>query len=62
MFATLFDLATAAPSVPILGYLDPGSGSMALQIAIAGLLSGAYFLRSSWAGVRLWFRRGRAAR
>jgi len=31
------------------GYLDPGSGSVALQILLAGLLSAGFCLRS-------WFR------
>jgi hypothetical protein len=31
----------------LLAYLDPGSGSMLLQIALAGLLSGAFVLKSS---------------
>ena len=35
------------------GYLDPGSGSMVLQVLIAGMLSSAFFLRS-------WLRQLRA--
>jgi hypothetical protein len=35
------------------GYLDPGSGSMILQVLFAGMLSGAFFLKS-------WLRQFRA--
>lgn len=28
------------------GYLDPGSGSMLLQVFLAGLLSSSFFLKS----------------
>ncbi len=34
-------------------YLDPGSGSMVLQVLFAGMLSGAFFLKS-------WLRQLRA--
>ena len=36
----------------ILGYLDPGSGSMLFQILIAGLLSGLFCARSSYQKLR----------
>jgi hypothetical protein len=29
-----------------LGYLDPGSGSMMLQVLLAGLLSSSFFVKS----------------
>jgi len=42
-----------ASHVPmLLGYLDPGSGSLLLQMMIAGLLSSMFFLKSSLVGVR----------
>jgi len=34
------------------GYLDPGSGSLLLQLLIAGLLSGTFFLKSTMLYVR----------
>lgn len=40
-----------------LAYLDPGSGSLMLQILIAGLFSGLFFLRSSFDSVVGAFRR-----
>jgi len=37
-----------ADHVPtLLAYLDPGSGSLLLQVMIAGLLSGMFFMKSS---------------
>jgi hypothetical protein len=35
------------------GYLDPGAGSMVLQVLFAGMLSSAFFLKS-------WLRQFRA--
>ena len=46
-------ISTLADQTPVLlAYLDPGSGSMMFQLLIAGLFSGAFFLKSSVAGVR----------
>jgi hypothetical protein len=36
----------------LLGYLDPGSGSLLLQLMIAGLLSGMFFMKSYLGMVR----------
>jgi len=36
----------------LLAYLDPGSGSLLLQVMIAGLLSGMFFMRSSVVVIR----------
>lgn len=42
-----------ADQVPmLLAYLDPGSGSLLLQVLIAGLLSSLFFLKSSLLMVR----------
>jgi hypothetical protein len=38
-------------------YLDPGSGSMLLQLVIAGLLGAGLFLRASWSKIVKRFRR-----
>jgi hypothetical protein len=46
----------------VLAYLDPGTGSMALQIVIAGLLSSLYFLRSSFAQIKGWVAAHRPGR
>lgn len=46
----LFEIARPATrSAPCLwAYLDPGMGSMVLQVLVAGLLSSSFFLKS-WA-------------
>ena len=36
---------------PIL-YLDPGSGSILIQLAVAALLGGGLFIRSQWAKIK----------
>jgi hypothetical protein len=47
---------------PLFAYLDPSNGSMMIQIMAASLLSGMFFLRSSWSRVRYWLRQERPAR
>ncbi len=39
---------------PIL-YLDPGSGSILIQLVIAALLGGGLFIRSQWAKIKSLF-------
>ena len=36
-------------------YLDPGTGSMLLQVAIAGLIGAAVFFRAFWARIKSIF-------
>jgi len=38
-----------------LAYLDPGSGSFLIQIAIAALLGLAVAIRASWSTIKKWF-------
>jgi hypothetical protein len=40
------------PSNVVLAYLDPGTGSLMLQLLIAGVFSGMYFLKSSYGLIR----------
>ncbi len=58
----LFDLSLnanswvfATPRVMILSYLDPGTGSYALQILLATLFGGMFALKQSWAELKLRF-------
>lgn len=37
-----------AAAKPAYAYLDPGTGSYVFQLLIAGLLGGAFFLRSTY--------------
>ncbi len=50
--AEIFQLwSTSLSALPrVWGYLDPGSGSLLLQIMLAGMLSSLFF-------VKTWFRR-----
>lgn len=45
---TIADVANFAPVDTLFAYLDPGSGSMVLQVVIAGLMSSLFFFRSSF--------------
>jgi hypothetical protein len=46
-------MTTAAQAMPtVLAYLDPGTGSMVLQVLLAGLLSTSFFLKT-------WLRQAR---
>ena len=58
MTITLLDLATTgfhSTAAPVLAYLDPGTGSYALQILLATLFGGMFALKQSWAELRAWF-------
>jgi hypothetical protein len=43
-----------APSMMILAYLDPGTGSYALQILLATMFGGMFALKQSWSELKLW--------
>ncbi len=43
----VFSMNDALVGFDLVAYLDPGSGSMVLQIVIAGLFSSVFFLKSS---------------
>jgi hypothetical protein len=46
------------PEFPVLfAYIDPGTGSVALQMALAGLLGVAYTIRRCWARITRLFGR-----
>jgi hypothetical protein len=54
LVASVAFLTTSLGSLPyVFGYLDPGTGSMVLQVVFAGMLSSAFFLKS-------WLRQFRA--
>lgn len=36
-------------------YVDPGTGSMAYQVLLAGLLAAGFLFRRVWAKTRKWF-------
>jgi cytoskeletal protein RodZ len=39
-----------------LAYLDPGSGSLILQVVLGLIAAGWVFLRAKWDAVKAWFR------
>ena len=41
-------------------YLDPGSGSVLIQLLLAGLLGAGILLRSSWSRIQKLFKRGKS--
>jgi hypothetical protein len=47
----------SAPPTHVRAYLDPGSGSILLQLLIAGILGAILVLRSSWGKVKTFFTR-----
>ncbi len=44
------DLAGMAP--PVFAYLDPGTGSYAVQLLLAGFFGGMFALKQSWADLK----------
>ena len=51
---TSFLAGSPLEGLGLLGYLDPGTGSYALQMLFAGLFGGMFALKQSWAGVKGW--------
>ena len=50
-------------SIPLLSgkaYLDPGSGSVLIQLLIAGLLGAAFIIKASWSKIKAFFNRSKA--
>jgi len=47
----------SSPPSHVRAYLDPGSGSILLQLLIAGILGAFLVLRSSWGKVKAFFSR-----
>jgi len=49
-------------SIPLLSgkaYLDPGSGSVLIQLLIAGLLGAAFILKASWSKIKAFLSRSK---
>jgi len=49
----------ATPFAAILGYLDPGSGSFLIQLAIAAVVGLAVVLRLQWSKIKKLFGKGK---
>jgi hypothetical protein len=52
---TVFSFILLVFSQPAYAYLDPGSGSYLIQIAIASFLGGLYLLKVFWSKIKLLF-------
>ena len=50
----LFLFHIVLPST-VYAYLDPGTGSYILQVAIAGVLGGLYALKLFWKNIKTFF-------
>jgi hypothetical protein len=44
----------------VFAYIDPGTGSYVLQMALAGMLGAGYAVRRFWSQIKGLFSRGRA--
>ncbi len=42
---------------PVEAYVDPGSGSMLMQLVLGGIFGALVMLRSGWQRIRAWFGR-----
>jgi hypothetical protein len=44
----------------IFAYLDPGTGSLILQLLVGGLAGLATYVKFRWTSIKGWFNRGQA--
>ncbi len=56
-FATIFLVALGQPAH---AYLDPGTGSILVQILLGGAAGGLAILKLYWGNIRAFFARGAA--
>jgi hypothetical protein len=42
------------PTREVLGYLDPGTGSFLIQLALAGLLGALFVIKTYWEKIKSW--------
>lgn len=43
--------------IRMVGYIDPGTGSLVIQVIIAGIVGGLYWFKVSWGKVTEFFNR-----
>jgi hypothetical protein len=48
-------IAFMAFSNSAFAYIDPGTGSMVLQMAVAGILAGLFYIKTAWSRIRFFF-------
>jgi hypothetical protein len=54
-------LAAACAATPAFAYLDPGTGSMILQVILGGAAAAGVALKLYWQNIKLFFSRGTRA-
>lgn len=52
-----FSLILTSEQLKVLAYLDPGSGSIILQLAVGALLGIGIFVRSQWSRIKSLFKK-----
>ncbi len=57
--AALCGLAWLAQSSPAYAYLDPGTGSIILQMVLGGVAGGLVVIRLYWARLKDWWSPGK---
>jgi len=57
LFVAMFLLVSHLQQGTVQAYLDPGTGSMALQLLIAGVVGALATLRLYWARIKAFFLR-----
>lgn len=55
--ASLLAVLTVASVTPAMAYIDPGTGSMVLQMALAGIAGALFYFRQLRMAAADWFRR-----
>ena len=60
MNVSLLHILTSLPLLSGKAYLDPGSGSVLIQLLIAGLLGAAFVIKASWSKIKAFFSRSKA--
>ena len=55
----LADILGSSPKVDLL-YLDPGSGSILIQLIIASALGAALIVKTSWSRIKNFFRKDKS--
>ena len=60
MNVSLLHILASLPLLSGKAYLDPGSGSVLIQLLIAGLLGAAFIIKASWSKIKAFFSRSKA--
>jgi hypothetical protein len=59
MNASILHILASLPLLSGDSYLDPGSGSVLIQLLIAGLVGAAFVLKASWSKIKGFFSRSK---